>query len=412
VFFNTALPKSLSILSLSFSHAKERPDFLLSINFSIACKIQFPLHLKSENSCLNLESREIGRRFADIFCASREMEGEDSVTNLAGLFSQMTHEKREKSFKSSGTPLLSQSKRREERLKAQRKSRYNCQKLIRATLGATQDILSEGQEEGGRRKEGEENREHVEVEVEEGARGKKRKAREISHVTRKDRAFQRSEAEYRDALMTPEPFEELPEDLEESWICVPLPPGRRVLVVAHQSITCVRLRTGALVTSFKSGLPGGGKKSAPAKVCCILDCIMHDPSFTLYVGGGKRKGRERRRGMKQGGRRRGRRGGRGGERKKEERKLTGQSGTFSTSWSGRETPTTTATRSSEIFGRSTSSSRKTYPPTSPTPSPPSLVSPATHRVSMSWMGPSLALVGPRGIFCTTRRLIIGQSRVR
>lgn len=186
---------------------------------------------------------------------------EEGVPSLVELFSNLTYEKRAKSFKSNGEAFLSQQRRREERLKAQQQERYNYQKLVRAALLVNE---SEGVDQ-------------------EEERGKKRKAEEISGTTKKDRADQKQQKIYKDTLMTPEPFEDgIPEDLNGNWLCMPYPQGRRVIVVSHQKRTTIRLRNGTLLSSFQSLLPGGGKKSASAKMHCILDCFLHEPSFTLY----------------------------------------------------------------------------------------------------------------------------------
>lgn len=167
-----------------------------------------------------------------------------------------------------------QKRRREERLKAQQQSRYNFQKLVRATL----EKCAAGVETSER---GEEIVEEMPV-VEE--RGKKRKAGEISAITTRDKAAEKAQQKYKDSLMTPEPLEDLPDkdDLAKNWLCVPLPPGRRVLVVANNNATQIRLRNGSLLTSFQSLLPGGGTRHATSRMHCILDCMLCEP-FTLFV---------------------------------------------------------------------------------------------------------------------------------
>eukprot|EP01127_Copromyxa_protea_P019361 TRINITY_DN6251_c0_g1_i1.p1 TRINITY_DN6251_c0_g1~~TRINITY_DN6251_c0_g1_i1.p1 ORF type:complete len:285 (-),score=65.80 TRINITY_DN6251_c0_g1_i1:6-860(-) len=185
----------------------------------------------------------------------------EEYPTLSELFSHTTQEKRAASYKAHGEGHLSQSKRREERLRAQKQNRYNYQQLLRATLDEAVCEEEEIPEE----------------------RGKKRKATEITQVTRKDKIDMREQKEYKDKLMLPEAFEEVPEDLAESWVCIPVPSGQRVLVVSHKDTTVIRLRNGALLRSFQSLLPGGGSKMATARSHCILDCILHEPTATLYV---------------------------------------------------------------------------------------------------------------------------------
>jgi len=102
--------------------------------------------------------------------------------------------------------------------------------------------------------------------------------------TKKERIEFYREEEYRDLLMMPEPLVEVPPDFEENWCLIPLPlGGRRSIVVASDSKTHSRLRNGKVLGYFKSYLPGGGVKRHTNKEFCILDCILHEPSFTYYV---------------------------------------------------------------------------------------------------------------------------------
>lgn len=158
-------------------------------------------------------------------------------------------------------------------MRAQQQSRFNYQKLARETLASCNEgvvsLAGEMAEELGGTEE----------------RGKKRKAEEISVMTHKDKTNEAQQRRYKDKLMSPEPFEEVPEpeELANNWLCIPIPAGRRVLVISQQNSTQIRLRNGTLLTTFQSLLPGGGRKSASNKMHCILDCMLYEPSFTLYV---------------------------------------------------------------------------------------------------------------------------------
>jgi len=84
-------------------------------------------------------------------------------------------------------------------------------------------------------------------------------------------------------LMLPEPLEEVPPDLATHWLCVPLPAGRRCLLIASGGLTRARLRNGHTVESFHSYLPGGGARKAKNREYCLLDCIQHLPTLSYYV---------------------------------------------------------------------------------------------------------------------------------
>jgi snurportin-1 len=62
------------------------------------------------------------------------------------------------------------------------------------------------------------------------------------------------------------------------------PQGQRCLVIASNQRTVSRTRTGAVLQTFTSALPGGSPATgAPADAYSILDCVLHEPDRTLYV---------------------------------------------------------------------------------------------------------------------------------
>jgi len=89
--------------------------------------------------------------------------------------------------------------------------------------------------------------------------------------------------EFVDKLMIPEEMLDIPDDLSSNWFCVPVPSGRRCLVVAANDRTQCFLKNGNIVESFTSLLPSGGTKRGRQKEFCILDCIMHPSDCTIYV---------------------------------------------------------------------------------------------------------------------------------
>eukprot|EP00891_Asterochloris_glomerata_P005970 jgi/Astpho2/5970/fgenesh1_pm.00080_%23_39_t len=65
---------------------------------------------------------------------------------------------------------------------------------------------------------------------------------------------------------------------------MPRPDGRRCLVIASNCWTVSRLRTGRVLHSFPSPLPGGSTASSSgADSFSILDCVFHEPQQTYYI---------------------------------------------------------------------------------------------------------------------------------
>lgn len=71
-----------------------------------------------------------------------------------------------------------------------------------------------------------------------------------------------------------------PPDLAISWLALPRPEGRRVLVTAARGKTIARSQTGHVVSRFESPLPGGNSRSrAPPS---LLDCVWaEDGTFWI-----------------------------------------------------------------------------------------------------------------------------------
>lgn len=75
-----------------------------------------------------------------------------------------------------------------------------------------------------------------------------------------------------------------------AWPCryaLPRPEGQRCLVVAAEGRTVSRTRSGSLLHTFPSALPGGARGSGggdgPSSGPCILDCVYHEPAATYFV---------------------------------------------------------------------------------------------------------------------------------
>ncbi|CAH1253020.1 SNUPN [Branchiostoma lanceolatum] len=76
---------------------------------------------------------------------------------------------------------------------------------------------------------------------------------------------------------------DIPGDLEEEWLMVACPVGRRNLVVAAKGTTKAYTKGGYCVNCFPSALPGGRKGAYSSKEYTILDTIFCEASRTFYV---------------------------------------------------------------------------------------------------------------------------------
>ncbi|XP_068814643.1 tyrosine-protein phosphatase non-receptor type 9 isoform X2 [Struthio camelus] len=77
---------------------------------------------------------------------------------------------------------------------------------------------------------------------------------------------------------------DVPLDLEQEWVVVVCPTGRRALVVASKGSTAAYTKSGFCVNRFPSLLPGGNRhNSLNEKVYSILDCIYNEAQQTYYI---------------------------------------------------------------------------------------------------------------------------------
>ncbi|XP_054243899.1 snurportin-1 [Indicator indicator] len=89
---------------------------------------------------------------------------------------------------------------------------------------------------------------------------------------------------YANQLMLSEWLVDVPLDLEQEWVVVVCPVGKRSLVVASRGTTAAYTKSGFCVNKFPSLLPGGNRhSSASEKVYCILDCIYSEAKQTYYI---------------------------------------------------------------------------------------------------------------------------------
>ncbi|NWU90534.1 SPN1 protein, partial [Upupa epops] len=89
---------------------------------------------------------------------------------------------------------------------------------------------------------------------------------------------------YANQLMLSEWLVDVPLDLEQEWLVVVCPVGKRSLVVASRGTTAAYTKSGFCVNRFPSLLPGGNRhNSISDKVYCILDCIYSEAEQTYYI---------------------------------------------------------------------------------------------------------------------------------
>jgi len=89
---------------------------------------------------------------------------------------------------------------------------------------------------------------------------------------------------YKEQLMLSEWLVEVPDDLEEKWLLILCPEGRRNFVVASNGQTKVFSKSGKQVKSFPSHLPGGNMKQGRSKnKYTLLDCVFSDSNGIFYI---------------------------------------------------------------------------------------------------------------------------------
>lgn len=86
---------------------------------------------------------------------------------------------------------------------------------------------------------------------------------------------------FRHELMLSEWLVDIPTDLRENWLVKPCPKGQRMMVVATQGSTKAYTKSGYVVATFGSALPGGNRNSRQG--ITILDCIWDYDNRTYYV---------------------------------------------------------------------------------------------------------------------------------
>jgi len=90
---------------------------------------------------------------------------------------------------------------------------------------------------------------------------------------------------YKNQLMLSEWLVEVPVDMEDKWLMILCPEGRRNLVIASNGSTKVYSKSGKQVKSFPSNLPGGnrGQSRGRGEKHTILDCIFSETNSIFYI---------------------------------------------------------------------------------------------------------------------------------
>ncbi|BDA44230.1 Snurportin-1 [Coccomyxa sp. Obi] len=85
-------------------------------------------------------------------------------------------------------------------------------------------------------------------------------------------------------LMQHEWLTDIPGDLASNWLVMPRAEGRRCLVIASRQRTVSRTRSGYILHSFASALPGGSRAMhGNAEAFTILDTIFSEADSTYFV---------------------------------------------------------------------------------------------------------------------------------
>jgi len=84
-------------------------------------------------------------------------------------------------------------------------------------------------------------------------------------------------------LMLSEWLVDVPDDLQQEWLMVVCPFGKRNLVIASNGFTAAYTKSGYRVNKFSSLLPGGSHKTLKPGDYTILDCIFSEMTNTFYV---------------------------------------------------------------------------------------------------------------------------------
>ncbi|CAE1298263.1 SNUPN [Acanthosepion pharaonis] len=89
---------------------------------------------------------------------------------------------------------------------------------------------------------------------------------------------------YRNQLMLSEWLVEVPADLEEEWLLVVCPVGKRCLVVSSRGVTSVYTKNGYMLHRFPTMLPGGNRSFGGCnQEATIFDCIYNELENVYYI---------------------------------------------------------------------------------------------------------------------------------
>ncbi|XP_054159462.1 snurportin-1-like [Oppia nitens] len=89
---------------------------------------------------------------------------------------------------------------------------------------------------------------------------------------------------YKNQLMLSEWLVQIPQDFAIDWYLVLCPVGKRCLVISSRGQTKSYSRTGYVMATFPSLLPGGNRRTTRgSNQNCLLDCIFSETESVYYV---------------------------------------------------------------------------------------------------------------------------------
>ena len=168
-------------------------------------------------------------------------------------------------FKAGGDYALKQQKRREEFKTRQAQRRFDA--VTKARQLALQEEPAEEDEE--EEEEEEERAEEEPMDLQQQGR-RRQQRRRLGAGNR-----------YRNQLMLSEWMVAIPEDLEDGYLCLPVPQGKRCLLVAAKGTTSAYTKSGHLFKQFPTPLPGGDRGHRNGY--CLLDAIFDEANSTFFL---------------------------------------------------------------------------------------------------------------------------------
>lgn len=230
---------------------------------------------------------------ADIDDLASSLAASFAVTETDGHTTNRNHPSyRSQQYKNKGerTSAAGQNNRRLKLLEEQKKRREALLEIKRK--GKFQDG---DEEEGEERQEEEVRKEKVAAESDEKILEELEENMDINEIARKPQRRRHDQYwnTFKNTLMFSEWMVEVPSDLSEEWLVVPVPMGKRSLVVASHNKTCAFSKGGMHLNTFESQLPNGSRSRRQDSKYLLfdsryagdtmLDCIFSPHLFTYFA---------------------------------------------------------------------------------------------------------------------------------